>query len=184
MVSKFVNKLKNCYLPPYLTANVALFHDLHVCRVSCFFRFKDRFPLRFRSRVVYKFTYQWYQASYVGETCRLLQTRVSEHMGFSTYTVLSHSALLSILAHKRKTDNDASLDDFSILSPGSTQFYVFLPESMLISKLKPKIASLVSINIFVLWFCSKLFAGQLYFWPSTNKILANLYIKREIKVNS
>lgn len=77
MGSKFVNKLKYCYLPPFLTANFTLFYDLFV---AFFFRFKDRFSLRFRSCVVYKFTCQCCQASYVGKTCRLLQTRVYKYM--------------------------------------------------------------------------------------------------------
>ena len=92
-----------------------------------------------------------------------LRPRVSEHMGFSTYTEkeLSRSALLSILAHKRKTGHDVSLDDFSILS-GSTQFDVLLRESMLISKLRPSLKFLST--------CHFLFMCQLF------KSLSSVYI--------
>ena len=63
----------------------------------------------------------------VRETCRLLHTRVSEHTGILAYTAwkeLSLSALSNIIAHKRKTGHDVSLDDFSIVSSGCTKFDV------------------------------------------------------------
>ena len=57
-----------------------------ICRVSIFFVFKDRLPITMRSCVVYKITCRSCQASYLGQTFRLLHIRMSEHMGISTYT--------------------------------------------------------------------------------------------------
>ena len=54
-------------------------------RLFHFFSFKDRIPLRLRSHVLYNFCCRRCGASYVGETCRHLHTRVSEQHGdFST----------------------------------------------------------------------------------------------------
>ena len=99
-----------------------------VSRLSNFFRFKDRLPLKLRSHVVYKFMCRRCQASYIGETCHLLHTRITDHIGISAYTgkPLSHSKLSSGLSHKVKTDHEISFDDFEILSSGSTQFDVLL----------------------------------------------------------
>ena len=99
-----------------------------VSRLSNFFRFKDRLPLKLRSHVVYKFTCRRCQASYIGETCRLLHTRISDHIGISAYTgkPLSHSTLSSVLSHNVKTDHEISFDDFKILFSGSTQLDVLL----------------------------------------------------------
>ena len=49
-----------------------------ICRLSNFFVFKDRLPIKMRSCVVYKFTCRCCQASYLGQTSRLLHIRESE----------------------------------------------------------------------------------------------------------
>ena len=79
-----------------------------VCRISSFFRFKVRIPMRLRSNVVYKFTCQSCHALCIGKTCRNLHTRVCEHMGISAYTgneISSPAQLSSIYSHTiRKLD--------------------------------------------------------------------------------
>ena len=49
-------------------------------RLSAFFRFKDRIPLRLRSRIVYKYKCQCSNALYVGKTVRHFNKGISEHM--------------------------------------------------------------------------------------------------------
>ena len=51
-----------------------------VNRISSFFHFKDRIPMRLRSNVVYKFTCQSCHALYIGKTCQNLHTSVCEHI--------------------------------------------------------------------------------------------------------
>ena len=90
-----------------------------VCRLSHFFRFKDRIPMHLRSNVVCKFTCQRCSALYLGETNRNLHARICEHMGISAYTgnEISHpSSLSNILAHKREIGHPISFDDSSVLA--------------------------------------------------------------------
>ena len=56
-----------------------------------------------------------------------------------TGKALSHTTLLSVLAHHKQTGHDISFDDFSILSSASSQLDVLLQESLLISKLNPSL---------------------------------------------
>ena len=51
-----------------------------------FFCFKDRVPECSHSRVVYKFTCDKCNSTYVGMTNRHMRTRVCEHMGISPLT--------------------------------------------------------------------------------------------------
>ena len=46
-----------------------------------FFRFKDRISLSLRSRIVYKYNYQCFNALYVGENVRHFHKRIYEDMG-------------------------------------------------------------------------------------------------------
>ena len=103
-------------------------------RISSLFSFKDRLPLSLRSYVIYKFTSRCCQASYVGETCRLIHTGISEHICISTYAgkALSHTTLSSVLPNKKQTGHDVACENFSILSSGSSQFDDLLRESLLI----------------------------------------------------
>ena len=55
-------------------------------RLSNFLLFKDRIPMKLRSCIVYKFQCQRRDALYLGETCRQLHVRISDHMGISAYT--------------------------------------------------------------------------------------------------
>ena len=99
---------------------------------------QDRVLLRLRSHVVYCFTCWSFEASYVGETCRHLHTRVSEHMGISPVTGKKRSNLLltSILSHHQDTNHLVSFKDFNIVSYSSFDCELLLHESLLISKLK------------------------------------------------
>ena len=56
------------------------------CKLSDFFPFKDRIPFAMRLHVVYKYNCQCCGALYVGQTCRHIHTRISEHMGVSSKT--------------------------------------------------------------------------------------------------
>jgi hypothetical protein len=69
-------------------------------------------------------------ASYVGQTIRHLNTRVSEHLGISALTrnKSSNPKLTSILQHLNNTGNTASLDYFKIISsrPSSDELMIHL----------------------------------------------------------
>ena len=107
---------------------------LHVFSVN------DRVSLRLRSHV-YFFTCRSCEASYVGETCRHLLTRASEHIGLSPLTgkKRSNPSLTSILSHQQDTNHPVSFEDLKKLSSSSFEYELLLLESLLISILKPSL---------------------------------------------
>ena len=126
-----------------------------VCRLSHFFRFKDRIPMCPRSNFVYKFTCQRCSSLYLVETARNLHIRICEHMGISPYTgnEISHpSSLSSILAHKRETGHPISFDDFSVLASGRSELDTLIRESLLIAKINPSLnVNVRSLSSHVVW---------------------------------
>ena len=72
--------LQNCINKNLLFCKIKVIFK-STTRLSNFFRFKDKVPFNFRSNVVYKFSFGCCSATYYGETCRLLNTRVGEHSG-------------------------------------------------------------------------------------------------------
>ena len=86
--------------------------------------FKDRIHLSLRSRIVYKYKCQCYNALYVGETVRHFHKRISEHMGISAFTGkrLSKPPFSNIRDHHQASGHPISPDDFSVLSTCSSSF--------------------------------------------------------------
>ena len=97
--------------------------------------------MKLRSCIVYEFQCQRCDVLYLGETCRQLHVRISDHMGISAYTgnKISQTSLFSVLMHSKNTGHPILYDDFSILASGTSQFRVLIRESLVISKLKPSL---------------------------------------------
>ena len=109
------------------------------CRFSSVFPCKDRLSIALRSHVVYQFTCQCCSALYVGQTRRLIHTRISEHMRVSPLTekISSIPTMSSILAPKHMHKHPVSSSDFKILSSGTSEWDLLIGESLLISQLNP-----------------------------------------------
>ena len=77
-------------------------------RISSFFPFNDKVPKFLRSGV-YLFKCRCSSASYVGQTTRHLDTRVSEHLGISPITGKPSSSppMSSIFSHLKTTGHTA-----------------------------------------------------------------------------
>ena len=110
-------------------------------RISSFFSFTDEVPKFLKSGVVYLFKCRCCSASYVGQTTRHLNTRVSEHLGISPVTGRPSSSpvISSILSHLNSTGHSASFNDFKILCSCADTGELMIHESLLISKLKPSL---------------------------------------------
>ncbi|WP_317582632.1 hypothetical protein, partial [Streptococcus pyogenes] len=110
-------------------------------RLSSFFKFKDSIPKLMRSNVVYKYTCRCCGASYIGQTQRLLHTRISEHLGVSPLTgkTRSCSSPSSVLSHILSTKHKSSSDDFSIISSCNAPFELLIRESLHIAQSKPSL---------------------------------------------
>ena len=108
-------------------------------RISNFFQFKDKMPYCLRSDVVYKFACGRCNATYYGETCRHLSTRIGEHSSISSLTGKKSKSKKStaVKVHMLFCDHIASIDDFKILATNDSDFHVKVKESLLISRDEP-----------------------------------------------
>ena len=101
--------------------------------------FMSSVPKLMRLHVVYQNSCRCCGASYIGQTRRLLHTRISEHLGISPFTGEKRSCtcLSSILSHTRTSGHAISVDDFCVISSCNSPFELLVRESLLISKFKP-----------------------------------------------
>ena len=82
-------------------------------RISNFFQFKNKMPYCLRSSVVYKFSWDRYNATFYGETCLPLNVKVDEHSGVS-YITGKKSKSTAVKNHMHFCDHIVSIDDFKI----------------------------------------------------------------------
>ena len=89
------NKLFKFYLGklvskfyPQIDFNIIFTNDFSI---GSFFYFKDKISLCVKSNIVYKYSYGLYSATYIGESTRHYQTRVSERRGISPRTGMHYS---------------------------------------------------------------------------------------------
>ena len=96
------------------------------------FSYKDSYPSVLNSKVVYKFVCASCNASYVGQTCRHLKTRIDEHFGKD-----KNSHTYQHLMSSSDCLNACSRDCFSILDTARTKHQLHIKESLFISWLRP-----------------------------------------------
>ena len=126
----------NYYRPPFPKFHYALPFTPPLA-LALFFPVKDRIPDGLKSHVMYLFTSQCCKALYVSQTSRLLYTRISDHMGISSFigSKIVNTSLTSILSHHAETGHPIS-SDYKILSssPSTSELllimntYVFVIE--------------------------------------------------------
>ena len=119
-----------------------------------FFPFKDWIPKGLISCVVYSFKCQRCSSLHMGQTCRLLHTRILVHLGISarfTGKKRVYFAPTSILLHKRDTGHPVSPHDFNVLSSFTNSSELLIRETLLIRKFNPSLnANLSSFPLSVL----------------------------------
>ena len=117
-------------------------------RLRNLFVFKDRLPMRLRSKILYNFTCNGCNSIYLGKTIRHFLVRAYEHLGVSLltdnqYTYNPNNNNNSgILDHlHEKNGCNGTLDDFEIIGQANNDFFLRIKESLLIKKFKPTINS-------------------------------------------
>lgn len=110
------------------------------CRLSDFFRFKDRIPVLLQSNVIYCFNCDACNASYIGQTSRHLKVRSAEHMGLSwrTEKAITFTGQSAIHDHIVCSGHQASYDSFTVLSRCDKRDLSIL-ESLFINQFKPSL---------------------------------------------
>ena len=113
--------------------------------VESFFTFKDKIPFALRSNIVYKYTCDACQASYIGESTRHIKTRIAEHRGLSPRTgyPLTNPSHSSIRTHAETTGHEIKTSNFKIVLSTNSQ-NLKIAESIIIRKHKPSLNNMDS----------------------------------------
>ena len=144
-------------------------------RLAHFFSFKDRIPNGLKSRVVYLFKCWWCNGSYVGQTSRLLHTRIADHLGISVLTGKErvNPSATDILSHHHDTGHPITSNNFTILSHSSSSITHETPHQRELTHSQTQSYSHVSIklNTFFLILISFTLLRQIYANELCNNIL-------------
>ena len=105
-----------------------------------FFKGKDRILDELKSKIIYKYTCETCQASYVGSSTKQAKFRFSQHLGISPRTMLPLSSppFSSIRNHCYDHDHRIKMSNFSIVCTSKSSDIRIL-ESLYIYKLKPNL---------------------------------------------
>ena len=127
---------------PQIDFNIIFTNDFSI---GSFFLFKDKVSPCVKSNIVYKYSCGLCSATYIGESTRHYQTRVSEHRGISPRTGLHYSKApkSNIYNHFLETGHDIHSDNFSVIFSGC-EWEIKLAESIKIHQLKPSLNDMVS----------------------------------------
>ena len=114
------------------------FHFESALSIGSFFRGKDRIPDELKSNIVYKYTCDTCQASYVGSSTKQAKVRFSQHLGISPRTMLPLNSppFSSIRNHCYDQNHRIKISNFSIICTSKFSDIRTL-ESLYIHNLKP-----------------------------------------------
>ena len=101
-------------------------------KLRCAFSTKDTYQSEHLSKVVYKIVCASCNASYVGQTCRHLATRIDEHFGKD-----KKSHIYQHLMSSKDCLDKCSKDCFSVLDTANTKHQLRIKESLYITWLEP-----------------------------------------------
>ena len=108
--------------------------------IGSFFHYKDVLPSKLRSNIVYLYTCDACQATYVGSSVKQSIVRYHQHLGTShrTSLPLKNPVDSSIRKHCHDSDHQIKISNFSIIAQSNSSDIRIL-ESLLIRKLKPSL---------------------------------------------
>jgi hypothetical protein len=109
--------------------------------IGSLFRFKDLVPPEMRSDIIYKFTCDSCQASYVGSTRRRCKERIDQHLGVSSRTGRPLSTLLHSIPRKHAEDHNHPFhrNNFKIINQTNASQNLLILESLHIHFFKPSL---------------------------------------------
>jgi hypothetical protein len=135
-----LSQLLSEYYPQFLF-NFALNNPF---TIGSIFSYKDRVPDVLRSNIIYKFTCESCNASYVGSTQQNMFVRVNQHRGFSHRTDRPLNTLMHSVPRNHAEDQNHPLkvSNFSIINSTSNSNDLFILESLHIHKDKPNLINI------------------------------------------
>ena len=126
------------------------------CKISNFFKFKDKIPSFLRSGIVYKFQCGSCNATYYGKTKHHFKVRMCEHLGISALSGkrVKGDDDSAVKEHLLFCNHITDFEDFLILTTNNNDFKVTLMESLLINRDHPllnKNNQSLSLGLFDSW---------------------------------
>ena len=109
-------------------------------QIGSFFKIKEHLPDDLRSGIIYKYTCDACQASYIGSTLKQSKVRFFQHIGIShrTHQPLTSNIKSSIRDHCHSSDHRIKISNFSILA-NSNASNIRILESLYIKILRPSL---------------------------------------------
>ena len=92
-------------------------------KLRCAFSTKDPYKSEHLSKVVYKFVCASCNASYVGQTCRHLATRIDEHFGKDKKSHIYQDLMSSKDCLEKCSKDFLKIYSFSVLDTANTFFF-------------------------------------------------------------
>ena len=148
-IGKFSNHTKKkikTLIKRFCKDNVNIKLVFNSYKIKQYFSAKDKIPSDLKSNIVYKFTCARCNASYIGETCRHISTRMDEH-----FRTDKKSHVYKHLHKNHQCLNSCDLDCFEILDSASTHFNLKIKEALYIKWNNPSLNSQVkhyNLNLF------------------------------------
>ena len=117
-------------------------------RLRNLFTYKDRLPMRLRSKILYRYSCDGCNSIYLGKTKRHFLVRQFEHLGLSlrtrkkyTYNPNNNNNS-AILDHLHNCEGcTGELSHFEIIGKAKNDYFLRIKESLLIQKFKPSLNS-------------------------------------------
>ena len=117
-------------------------------KLRTLFTFKDRLPMRLRSKILYRYTCNRCNSIYLGKSKRHFLVRAFEHLGLSLHTGrkftynpnnVNNSTILDHL--NQSIGCNGALENFEVIGRANNDFFLKIKESLLIRKFKPTLNS-------------------------------------------
>ena len=137
----YKTKFKSLVSSYYGQIKLQLAHKNHLT-VGSFFKIKDSIPVSQRSKVVYKYSCEVCNASYIGKTMRTLAARIAEHSGVSVRTgaLLSTPPYSAIREHLKVHGGlRVNPSNFKILDSGNYDLDLKILETLYTIEQRPSI---------------------------------------------
>ena len=132
MFSTLIPKKLNIMLKRVCKPDIKIQLVFDSLKISSMFSTKYIIPFALQSFVVYKFICSGCNASYIGETCRHLTTRIKEHLVSD-----KNSHILKHLQSSPDCKSKCTINCFSILDKANSQFSLKIKEGIHIQLEKP-----------------------------------------------
>jgi hypothetical protein len=112
--------------------------------IGSLFPYKDRLPDELRSNIVYKYSCECCNASYIGSTHQGMSVRIGQHRGISHRTDRPLSTVMHSLPrnHAEEYNHPINTNNFTIINSSSNSGDLFILESLHIQRDKPNLINI------------------------------------------